>query len=242
MGQKNLNVLEKEKLNNSTKNKRKENIAMVLLIVLCFLSITVGVIAIGGTYNKLVKLRNKVKNSWANIDAQLQRRFDLIPNLVRTVEAFAEHERQIIENVTAIRNVFLDAISHYDKLKANKELSSHLSALYAMTANYPQLKTDTNFLNLQEALAEVEEDITYARQFYNDAVTIYNNKLMSFPANIIASAFGFSEESLFDAVQDAEVAPKIHFKRHSKYPNCPNCGAAVPEDTVNCKYCGTSLI
>lgn len=212
---------------------------MAILIVIC-LFLIIGIVIV--FYNNLVKLKNKVKNSWSNIDVQLQRRFDLIPNLVQTIEACAEHERQIVDNVTAVRQLFLDAINHQDKIKANKELSSQLSKLYAISSNYPQLKSNANFLQLQNSLSEIEEDITYARQFYNDAVTIYNNKLMSFPSNIIAAAFNFKEEELFDAVPTAETTPVIHFKRHSKYSHCPNCGAAVPEDTANCKFCGTSLI
>ena len=212
---------------------------LVVLLLFGFIGIGISFIV---SYNQIVRLKSKVKNSWSNIDVQLQRRFDLIPNLVQTIEAFAEHERQIIESVTSVRQLFLDAMNNQDKLKANKELTLQLSTIYALTANYPQLKTDVNFRQLQTALTEVEEDITYARQFYNDAVTIYNNKLLSFPNNIIASMFNFQEEELFDATPGAAIAPKIQFKRHSKYSNCPNCGAAVPEDTANCKFCGTSLI
>ena len=177
-----------------------------------FLVVVIAVIAfVISTYNNLVTLRNKTKNSWAQVDAQLQRRFDLIPNLVETVKGFAAHEKQLLENVTASRGGYLNAQTNQEKLAMNEQLTSHLRSLYVVTENYPQLKADVNFLKLQNTLAEIEEDITYARQFYNDAVTIYNNKLMVFPNNMIAGMFNFKEETLFNAVQEANVAPKVQF-------------------------------
>lgn len=214
-------------------------IGSIVLTIFVVAIIIVAIIAT--TYNKLIKLQNKVKNSWANIDAQLQRRFDLIPNLVETIKGFMAHEKYIVDNMTANRDGYLNAHSNEEKLALNAELTSNLRQLYNMSDKYPQLKLDTNFLKLQSDLAEIEEDITYARQFYNDSVTIYNNQRMTFPSNMIASMFHMSEEKLFDAVREAETAPKVHF-RTSQYMKCPNCGASVPDDAVNCEHCGCSLI
>ena len=163
------------------------------------------------TYNSLVQLRNKVKNSFAQIDAQLQRRFDLIPNLVETVKGYAGHEKEVLENVTASRSGFMNATSNEQKLEMNNQLTSTLKTLFAVAESYPDLKSNTNFMRLQEELSETEDKIVYARQFYNDAVTIYNNKIQMFPGNILAGIFGFKEEALFDAGAEARKAPKVQF-------------------------------
>ena len=213
-------------------------------IICIIVAVVIAGIVIGGRikiYNELVTRRNKVKNSWAHIDAQLQRRFDLIPNLVETVKGFAVHERKILENVTASISEYVNAHNNQEKLAANEQLTSLLRSLYNVTEHYPQLNSDMHFLQLQSALTEIEEDISYARQFYNDAVTIYNNKLMSFPNNIIASKYGFVEEPLFDAVKEAETALKVQLLYTTKQ-ECPVCGAAVETNDVNCKYCGSSLV
>ena len=163
------------------------------------------------TYNTLVRLRNKVKNSFAQIDTQLQRRFDLIPNLVETVKGFATHEKELLENVTASRNGYAHATSNGQKMAMNDQLTSSLRSLFAVVENYPDLKANTNFLKLQDELSETEDKITYARQFYNDAVTIYNDKIQMFPGNMVAGIFGFREEELFNTVEDAKEAPKVQF-------------------------------
>ena len=121
------------------------------------------------TYNNLVLLRNKVKNSFAQIDTQLQRRFDLIPNLVETVKGFATHEKELLENVAASRSGYINASSNGEKMAMNNQLTSNLRSLFAVSENYPELKSNTNFLQLQDELSETEDKITYARQFYNDA-------------------------------------------------------------------------
>ena len=178
------------------------------------IAIVVLVIIIGwviSTYNGLVQLRNKVKNAFAQIDAQLQRRFDLIPNLVETVKGYAGHEKEVLENVAASRSGYMHASSNEQKLEMNNQLTSTLKTLFAVAENYPDLKANTNFMSLQEELSETEDKIVYARQFYNDAVTIYNNKIQMFPANIIAGIFGFKEEALFDAGVEARKAPKVQF-------------------------------
>nr|MBQ8252154.1 LemA family protein [Lachnospiraceae bacterium] len=163
------------------------------------------------TYNDMIRLRNAVKNSFAQIDTQLQRRFDLIPNLVETVKGFAVHEKELLENVTASRSGYMNAGSNEEKLAMSNQLTSTLKSLFAVAENYPQLKADTNFLKLQDELSVTEEKVAYSRQFYNDAVTIYNNRVQMFPANLIAGMFGFKEEALFDAAEAAEEAPQVRF-------------------------------
>lgn len=178
-------------------------IAIIILVVVAMWVIS--------TYNNLVQLRNKVKNAFAQIDAQLQRRFDLIPNLVETVKGYAGHEKEVLENVTASRSGYMNATSNEQKMEMNNQLTSTLKTLFAVAENYPDLKANTNFMSLQEELSETEDKIVYARQFYNDAVTIYNNKIQMFPGNIIAGIFGFKEEALFNVTEDARKAPKVQF-------------------------------
>lgn len=163
------------------------------------------------TYNNLVLLRNKVKNSFAQIDTQLQRRFDLIPNLVETVKGFATHEKELLENVAASRSGYMNATSNGEKLAMNNQLTSTLRSLFAVVESYPELKSNTNFLRLQDELSETEDKITYSRQFYNDAVTIYNNKIQMFPSNLVAGMFGFREEELFNTDDEAKEAPRVQF-------------------------------
>ena len=178
---------------------------VVVVIVIAVLAFVIK------TYNGLVRLRNKVKNAFAQIDTQLQRRFDLIPNLVETVKGFATHEKELLENVTASRNGYAHASSNGEKMALNNQLTSSLRSLFAVVENYPDLKANTNFLKLQDELSETEDKITYARQFYNDAVTIYNDKIQMFPGNIVAGMFGFREEELFNTDDDAKAAPKVQF-------------------------------
>lgn len=163
------------------------------------------------TYNELVRLRNKVKNSFAQIDTQLQRRFDLIPNLVETVKGFATHEKELLENVAASRSGYMSASSNGEKLAMNNQLTSTLRSLFAVVENYPELKSNANFMKLQDELTETEDKVTYSRQFYNDAVTIYNNKIQMFPGNIVAGMFGFREEELFNTDDEAKEAPRVQF-------------------------------
>ena len=209
---------------------------LIIIFALVGISILISFAFAVSIYNNLVKRRNKVKNSWAHIDAQLQRKFDLVPNLVETIKAFTEHEQQLLENVTSVRGEYINAHSNKEKLYMDAKLNTCLRSLYVMAEENPTLKSNVQFLQLQEALTEIEEDITYARQFYNDAVTIYNNQLMAFPNNIIASMFGFEEETLFDAFKSDESTLRIHFKT-----KCPVCGAAIVENSSKCQYCGTSL-
>ena len=212
-----------------------------ILLLMLLIAVAVGVFFMI-TYNELVKRRNKVKNSWAHVDAQLQRRFDLVPNLVSTVKGMMVHERQLVESVSESISRYMNARDNKEKIVANEQLTNYLKSLFDVTSNYPQLKSNANFLQLQSALTEIEEDISYARQFYNDAVTIYNNKLMTFPNNIVASMFKFEEETLFDAFSGNEPVPTVQLQM-SKHIKCPHCGAIVANrDSIVCDHCGCSLV
>jgi LemA protein len=163
------------------------------------------------TYNKLVRSRNKVRNAFAQIETHLQRRFDLIPNLVETVKGYQIHEKQLLENVAACRSGYLRSSSPQEKVESYNDLNSSLRKLFAITEAYPDLKANTSFLMLQQELSGTEDKLTYARQFYNDAVTIYNDLLLTFPNNIIGAIFGFKAETLFDAVSEADTVPQVRF-------------------------------
>ena len=145
-------------------------------------------------YNKLIVLRNRVKDQWAQIDVQLKRRFDLIPNLVETVKGYTKHESETLEAVIKARNTYVSATLPEDQMKADGELTKAISKLFALTESYPELKANTNFQALQQELTETESKIASARQFYNDTVMVYNNKVDMVPSNIIASLFRFETE------------------------------------------------
>jgi len=166
------------------------------------------------TYNGLVRLRNQVKNAWAQIDVQLKRRYDLIPNLVETAKGYMKHERETLEAVTNARNLAQQSSSAGagERAKAEGELSSALSRLLAVVENYPDLKANQNFLALQEELTSTENKISFSRQFYNDSVLRYNNKTQMFPSNIIASMTSFKASEFFEVTVAAErEAPKVSF-------------------------------
>lgn len=162
-------------------------------------------------YNKLVKARNKVKNAWAQIDVQLNRRNDLIPNLVETVKGYAGHEKGVLENVTKARSGLMNASSVKDIQEADNQLTGALRTLFAVAENYPELKANTNFKELQNELSGTEDKIAYSRQFYNDTVLMYNNTCQEFPNNIIAGIFGFKEADFFEAAEGARTVPKVEF-------------------------------
>lgn len=221
--------------------------ALILVILILLLVLTVAVFVIK-MYNDLVRLRNNVKNSFAQIDAQLQKRFDLLPNLMDVVKGYASHEKKILENVEAARSGYLKTSASKEKMAIDKHLSNTLKSLYVVSGNYPELKANVNFLKLQEELTEIEDKVTFARQFYNDAVTMYNNKLQMFPANMVGKMFGFKEEELFDASEEAMKAPvlvdenDLTDEEKARYPlKCPNCMGA-PDGTRYCPYCGARVV
>lgn len=182
----------------------------IILIVVAVIVLLIA-IWIGSTYNSLVQLRNKVKDQWSQIDVLLKRRADLIPNLVETVKGYAKHESETLENVIAARNKGVTAVTQEDAMKASGELSQALSRLLMITESYPELKANTNFVDLQNNLKETEDKIQYARQFYNDAVLSYKNKLEMFPSNIVANIFNFKPESFFEVDEASKEVPKVQF-------------------------------
>jgi len=175
-----------------------------------------------GSYNGLVGLRNQVKNAWAQIDVQLKRRHDLIPNLVETVKGYAAHERGTFEAVTNARNLAQAGVNASPAERANLEgaLSSALARLMVVVENYPQLKANQNFLALQEELTSTENKISFSRQFYNDTVLKLNNKIQMFPSNIIAGMTGFKTGEFFEVKAPEErEAVKVSFAPESKPPS-----------------------
>lgn len=186
---------------------------MVTMPVLLVVGLGVIILfAIVGMYNGLVALRNQVKNAWSQIDVQLKRRHDLIPNLVETVKGYAGHEKTTLENVVKARTQALQAQSIPDKIQAEGELSSALGRLMVVVEQYPDLKANQNFLALQEELTSTENKIGFARQFYNDVVMKYNTKVQSVPTNIVAGMFGFREEAFFEIEDKAQRAvPQVKF-------------------------------
>src|SRR4051794_17055514 len=182
-------------------------IALIIIVVL----IVLFVIILIAMYNGLVKLRNKVENAWAQIDVQLKRRYDLIPNLVETVKGYAAHERETLEAVIAARNSAMSAGTPQEQAQAENVLSGALKSIFALSEAYPDLKANQNFLNLQEELTSSEDRIAYARQFYNDSVQNYNTGIQSFPRNLLAGMFNFSARQFFQTEEGASAVPKVEF-------------------------------
>lgn len=178
------------------------------------LLIIIGVVAVAaiGIYNSLIILRNRCDNAWAQVDVQLRRRYDLIPNLIETVKGYAKHEREVFEKVTEARTSAINAGTVKDQAQAENTLNGALKTLFAVAENYPELKANQNFLQLQEELSGTESKIAYARQFYNDMVMKFNQKQQVFPANLIANAFSFKEKDYFEIEEPAAREPvKVSF-------------------------------
>lgn len=181
-----------------------------LLLVLIIL-VVVLLLWIIGIYNKLVVLRNRIDNAWSQIDVQLRRRYDLIPNLVETVKGYAAHEKGVFEAVTQARASMASAQTVTEQGQAQNQISEALKSLFAVAEAYPDLKANQNFMMLQEELSGTESKIAYARQFYNDTVMSFNTMIQSFPASIIAGSFGFTQRDYFP-MEDAARAPvKVSF-------------------------------
>jgi len=165
-----------------------------------------------GIYNSLIGLRNQVANAWSQIDVQLKRRHDLIPNLVETVKGYMRHERETMENITAARSKAMSAETVGERAQAEGVLSGAISKFFLVVENYPDLKANQNFLALQEELTSTENKISFSRQNYNDQVLFYNNKIQMFPSNIIAGMFNFKASEFFQVESAAEKeAPKVGF-------------------------------
>jgi len=185
-----------------------------MLITLLFILIVIGVplLIIIGIYNRLVVLRNRGDNAWHQIDVQLERRADLVPNLVETVKGYAAHERGVFEAVARARTQWAQAGTVKEKAEASDMLTSALKTLFAVAENYPELKANQNFLMLQEELAGIESKIAYARQFYNDTILSYNNAQQVFPSSIIANMFNFKPREYFEVEEAGKrEVPKVGF-------------------------------
>lgn len=178
--------------------------AAILILILIGLLLIMGI----AIYNSLIQLRNRCENAWAQVDVQLRRRYDLIPNLVETVKGYARHEREVFERVTEARTRAINASTVAEQGQAENQLTSALKSLFAVVENYPELKANQNFLLLQEELAGTESKIAFARQFYNDSVMKYNIRLQVFPARLIAQWFSFIPKEYFE-IEEAEAREPI---------------------------------
>ena len=196
-------------------------IALIILVLL--------VVFIIGLYNSLVSLKMKVQNAWSQIDVQLQRRFDLIPNFVETVKGYMTHEKETLEKVTELRTSWANASTVKDKADLDGELSAALKTIMAVSENYPDLKANQNFMQLSEELRNTENKIAFSRQFYNDTVTMYNTKLQVFPSNIIAGMFNFTPADLFKTDTD-EVRQNVKVDFGSSDKPEPPKGPEGPEN------------
>jgi LemA protein len=180
---------------------------VVVVLVLIFVALIVGAI-----YNSLVRQRNEVDNAWSQIDVQLKRRLDLIPNLVETVKGYAAHEKTALEAVIAARNSGMAASTDpHAQASADNAMTGALRQLFALSEGYPDLKANAGFVSLQEELSNTESRIAYARQFYGDAVSTFNTAIQKFPNVLLAGMFGFSDREFFEAEDAARVVPNVKF-------------------------------
>lgn len=182
----------------------------MIVEILIILVIVLGLIFVI-IYNDLIKQRNRVENSWAQIEVQLKRRYDLIPNLIETVKGYAKHEKTLFENITKARAAVMSANNVNETAEASNYLSSALKSLFAVAENYPDLKANQNFMQLQKDLMETENKIAYSRQFYNDTVMKYNISIQTIPKNIVASLTGFTKKDLFETLEGERETPKVEF-------------------------------
>lgn len=184
---------------------------MPIWIIAVIVIAVIGALLLG-MYNGLVRRRNRVRESWSDIDVQLKRRFNLIPNLVDTVKGYAKHEREVFEKVTEARSAVTQATSQEQRQQSENMISDALKSLFAVSENYPDLKASTNFLELQRELADTENKIQAARRFYNSTVMDYNNSTQTVPTNIVAGMFGFREEAFFKVeVEEERNVPDVQF-------------------------------
>lgn len=181
--------------------------------VLITILVVAAVLAVGiiGLYNGLIKLKNRVDEAWSDIDVQLKRRYDLIPNLVNTVKGYATHERELFEKVTAARTAAMSATAPAEKEQAENVLSGTLKTLFAVSENYPELKANQNFLELQRELTDTEDKIQAARRFYNGNVRDFNTKIQMFPNNIFAGMLNFTKRDFFEAEEGEKENVKVQF-------------------------------
>ncbi len=200
-------------------------IALIIVLILIALVVIVAVV----TFNGLVRLRNRVDAAWAQIDVQLKRRYDLIPNLVETVKGYAAHERQTLEAVIQARNMAVNAQGPAQQAEAENVITGALKSLFALSEAYPDLKANQNFAQLQEELTGTEGRIAYARQFYNDSVQRYNTKIQTFPAVVIAGAMNFAPREYFEVDEQSRDAVRVSFDTTQPVADQPT--AAQPPAT-----------
>ena len=184
---------------------------LLIIAVIVIIIIVIPFMYLRGTYNSLVTMDEGVKGAWAQVENQLQRRYDLIPNLVETVKGYASHEKEVFIQVTEARSKVAGAGSVGDKIEANNQLSSALSRLLVVVERYPELKANTNFIRLQDELAGTENRIAVERRRYNETVKAFNIKIRRFPTNIFAGMFGFEKATFFEAPKERQEAPKVDF-------------------------------
>jgi len=184
---------------------------IIAIIVIIGIIVVILLVSIG-IYNSMVSLRNKVDNSWSQIDVQLRKRYDLIPNLVETVKGYAEHERETLEAVINARKIGIDAGNVKDQAKAENMITGALKSLFALSESYPNLKADQHFSRLMEQLNGIESNIAYARQFYNDMVMRFNTRIQTFPGNIFAKIYRFTDKDYFEIEEpEAREPVKVEF-------------------------------
>ena len=178
---------------------------IVILVVVIFL------LVFWGYYNRIIRLENRIDNSWAQIDVQLRRRAELIPNLMETVKGYMKHEKEVLENVTKARSAIMTAKTPQKNIEADNMLTGALKSLFAVAENYPDLKANQNFLNLQDELTHTEDKISYSRQHYNDSVLAFNNTIETFPGIIFAKRMGKKEQEMLQIPEAARELPKVKF-------------------------------
>lgn len=183
-----------------------------------YVLLAVGLIAvlIAALYNSLVRLKNKVNEAWADIDTQLKRRYDLIPNLVETVKGYATHESETLEKVVQARNAALNATSMQEKEQAENMLTGALKSIFALAEQYPDLKANQNFMELQSTLKEIEDHIQMSRRYYNATVRDFNTKIEVFPNNLLAKPLGFTQREFFEATEEEKGNVKVSFSEEKK--------------------------
>ena len=186
--------------------------AVITVIAVIFGIVIIVVLIVIGIYNSIVSLRNQVDNSWSQIDVQLRKRYDLIPNLVETVKGYAAHERETLEKVISARQMGIDAKTVKEQSKAENMITDTLKSLFALSENYPNLKADQHFSRLMEQLNGIESNIAYSRQFYNDMVMKLNTRIQTFPGNVFARMFNFTTRDYFEIGEAAAREPvKVQF-------------------------------
>lgn len=183
----------------------------MIYIIIAVVIIVLILVYIFSVYNSLVKMDNNVEEAFATMDVYLKKRWDLIPNIVETVKGYAKHEKETLEEVIRLRNSSYDNLSDEDKLKTNEELNKGITKIMMLAENYPDLKANQNFLELNNQLTKVEEDIANSRKYYNAVVKNFNNKVEMFPSNIVAKMFGFKEKKMFEVAASERENVKVSF-------------------------------